>query len=152
VLVLDAHNTTTPCSSEFFVVVELLGEVLCKVLEVLEVFLMHLSQGNAGSGLHVDEFAKVGFATNEGVGDLLLSAKSWQVNDGLDGINIVGQDDKLSLGLFNQSGNMVETELKVDWFVGLNSDGLLSLSLESELLGLLGLGRVLGQHLEKLGG
>jgi len=40
----------------------------------------------------------------------------------------------------------------VDWFVGLNSDGLLSLSLESELLGLLGLGRVLGQHLEKLGG
>jgi len=43
VLVLDAHNTSRPLSSEFFVVVELLGEVLGEVLEVLEVFLVNLS-------------------------------------------------------------------------------------------------------------
>lgn len=47
---------------------------------------------------------------------------------------------------------MVETKLEVDGLFGLDSDGLLSLSLESELLGLLGLGGVLCEHLEKLGG
>lgn len=97
VLVLDAHNTSSPLSSEFFVVVELLGEVLGEVLEVLEVFLVNLSQGNAGSGFHVDEFTEVGLAANETVGDLLLAAKGGQVNDGLDGVDVMGYDDKLSL-------------------------------------------------------
>jgi len=47
---------------------------------------------------------------------------------------------------------VVKTELEVEGFFGLDSDGLLSLGLESELLGLLGLRRVLGEHLEELGG
>lgn len=151
-LVLDAHNTSTPVSSEFFVVVELLGEVLGEVLEVLEVFLVHLSDGDAGGSLQVDEFAEVGLTADEAVGDLLFTAKGGQVDNGLDGINVVGHDDKLGLGLFNQGGDVVETKLEVDGLVGLDSDGLLSLSLESELLGLLGLGGVLCEHLEKLGG
>lgn len=100
-LVLDAHNTSTPMSSEFFVVVELLGEVLGEVLEVLEVFLVHLSDGDAGGSLQVDEFAEVGLTADEAVGDLLFTAKGGQVDNGLDGINVVGHDDKLGLGLFN---------------------------------------------------
>lgn len=57
VLVLDAHNTTTPVSAELFVVVELFTEVSRKSLEVLEVFLVHFSKGNSGSSLQVNELA-----------------------------------------------------------------------------------------------
>ncbi len=39
-LVLNAHNTTTPVSAELIVVVELFTEVSRKSLEVLEVFLV----------------------------------------------------------------------------------------------------------------
>ena len=41
-LVLDAHNTTTPVSSEGLVLVELSAEVLGEELEVSEVLLAHL--------------------------------------------------------------------------------------------------------------
>lgn len=151
-LVLDAHNTSTPLSSVFDVVVELLGEVLGEVLEVFEVFLVHVSDGDAGGGLHVAKFAEVGLTADEAVGDLLFTAKSGQVNDGLNGINVVGHNDKLGLGLFNQGGDVVETELEVDGLVSLDSDALLSLGLESQLLCLLGFRGVLGEHLEELGG
>lgn len=45
----------------------------------------------------MDEFTEVGLAANETVGDLLLAAKGGQVNDGLDGVDVMGYDDKLSL-------------------------------------------------------
>jgi hypothetical protein len=152
VLVLDAHNTSTPVFPEFLVVVELLGEVLGKILEVFEVFLVHLSDGDAGGGLHVAKFAEVGLTADEAVSDLLFTAKGGQVDHGLNGINVVGHDDKLGLGLFNQGGDVVETELEVDGLVSLDSDGLLSLGLESQLLCLLGFRGVLSEHLEELGG
>lgn len=152
VLVLDAHNTSTPVFPEFFVVVELLGEVLGKVLEIFKVLFVHLSDGDAGGGLQVDKLAEVSLTADEAVGDLLFTAKGGQVDYGLNGINVVGHDDKLGLGLFNQGGDVVETELEVDGLVSLNSDFLLSLGLESQLLCLLGFRGVLGEHLEELGG
>ncbi len=47
---------------------------------------------------------------------------------------------------------MVETELEVDWLGGLALSLLLSVSLKTELLLLLGLWHVLGQEFEELGG
>ena len=48
VLVLNSHKTTTPDSSELFVIVELGSEVLAEELQVLIVFLSHVGEGNSG--------------------------------------------------------------------------------------------------------
>ena len=83
VLVLDAHNTATPVSSEGFVLVELSAEVLGKNLEVLEVLLAHVSESDAGGGLLVHELAEACLALNEGEGDTLLSAESREESENL---------------------------------------------------------------------
>jgi len=100
----------------------------------------------------VAKFAEVSLTADEAVGNLLFTAKGGQVDHGLNGINVVGHDDKLGLGLFNQGSDVVETELEVDGLVSLDSDGLFSLGLESQLLCLLGFRGVLSEHLEELGG
>ena len=69
----------------------------------------------------MNKLAKVGLTADEAVWNLLLTAKSWQVDDGLNGINVVCNNNELSLGLFNKSSNMVETEFDVDGFGGLKS-------------------------------
>lgn len=76
VLVLDAHNTTAPVSSEGLVVVELSTEVLGQELEILEVLLADLSKSDAGCGLVVNELSEACFTLDEGIGDSLLSAES----------------------------------------------------------------------------
>ena len=76
VLVLDAHNTATPVSSEGLVLVELSAEVLGKNFEVLEVLLANFSESDASGGLLVDELAEASLTLNEGEGDSLLSAES----------------------------------------------------------------------------
>lgn len=53
VLVLYSHNTTTPVLSELVVLVELASEVLAEQFQVLEVFLLNFSEGNACSCLLV---------------------------------------------------------------------------------------------------
>ena len=74
-LVLDTHNTTTPGSSEGFVLVELGSEVLGKSLEVLVVFLSHVSDSEAGSILLMNELSESSLSLDEAVGDTLLSAE-----------------------------------------------------------------------------
>jgi hypothetical protein len=74
------------------------------------------------------------------------------VKHGLNWVNIVSDDNQLGGALLNEGRHVVQTELDVDWLGGLTSTGLLSGGLESELLLLSGLGHVLGEQLEELGG
>lgn len=74
------------------------------------------------------------------------------MDHGLDGVNVVCDHNELGLALFNKRGHVVETELEVDGLGGLASTLGLSLSLESVLLLLAVLRRVLSEQLEKLGG
>lgn len=150
-LVLDAHNTTTPVSAELFVVVELFTEVGRKSLEVLEVFLVHFGKGNSGSSLEVDELAEVSLSADEAVRNILSSAEGGKVNNSLNGIYVVGNHNQLGLAFFNQSGHVVETELDVDWLGSLTSTTGFGGLLKTELLFLLGLGLVLSEQLEELG-
>lgn len=150
-LVLDAHNTTTPVSAELFVVVELFTEVSRKSLEVLEVFLVHFGKGNSGSSLEMNELAKVSLAANKGVWNILSSAEGGKVNNGLNWINVVGDNNQLGFAFFNQSGHVVKTELDMNWFGGLASTTSLSSLLKTQLLLLFGLGLVLSEQLEELG-
>lgn len=155
VLVLDAHNTTTPVSSEALVVIELSAEVLGQELEIGVVLLAHLSQSNAGSGLLVDELTKACLALDEGIGDTLLSAESGKEGEELSGVDVVGHDDELGLAILNELGNVVETELEDDGLGTLLSGSTtllgLSLSLKADLLLLLGLGLVLSEQFKELG-
>jgi hypothetical protein len=111
VLVLDAHNTTTPSSSQLVVVVELSSEGFGEVFKVLIVFLSDFSESQAGSSLFVDELAESCLSLDEGIGDTLLSAESREENQEFDGFNIVSHNDELGLTFFNELGNVVKTVL-----------------------------------------
>lgn len=154
VLVLDAHNTTTPVSSETLVVVELSAEVLGEELKVGVVFLADLGQSDAGSGLLVDELAEACLALDESVGDALLSAEGGEENEELNGVDVVRHHNELGLTLLNELSNVVETELENDGLgtlIGISATLLgLSLTLESGLLLLLGLGLVLSEQFKEL--
>ena len=151
VLVLDTHDTTTPLLEELGVVVVLGLELLAELLKVDEVLALHLGEGDAGGGLEVDELAEVGLAADEAEGDTLLSAESGQMDDDLNGVDVVGDHDKLSLTLLNESSHVVETELDEERLVSLGST-LLSGSLQTLGLLLLGLGLVLSEQFKELGG
>ena len=148
-LVLDAHNTTTPVSAELFVVVELFTEVASKSLQVLEVLSVDFSESDGGSSLQVDKLAEVGLATNEAVGNILASAESGQVDNSLNWVNVVSNHYELGLALLDKSSNVVKTKLDVDWLGGLASTTVLSGFLKTELLLLLGLWLVLSEELKK---
>ena len=137
-LILDAHNTTTPVSSEGLVLVELSTEVLGKNFEVLEVLLADFSESDASGGLLVDELAEASLTLNEGEGDSLLSAESREESEEFNGVNVVSNNNELSLTLFNEFSDVVETELDNNWLGGLLGISTtllgLSLTLKSDLL------------------
>jgi hypothetical protein len=154
VLVLDAHNTATPVSSEGLVLVELSAEVLGKNLEVLEVFLADLSESDAGGSLGVDELAEACLALDEGEGDALLSAESGEESEELNGVDVVSHNNELRLALLNELGHVVQAELDNNWLgslLGISiTDLSLSLLLESGLLLLVRLGDVFTEQFKEL--
>lgn len=154
VLVLDAHNTTTPVSSKSLVLVELSTEVLGKNLEVLEVLLADLSKSDAGGILLMDELAEACLTLDESEGDALLSAEGGEESEELNGVNVVSHNNELSLTLLNELGHVVETELDNNWLsslLGISiTDLSLSLLLESGLLLLVGLGNVFTEQFKEL--
>ena len=151
VLVLDAHNTATPVSSEGLVLVELSAEVGRECLQILEVLLVNFSESNASSGLQVNKLAEVSLSADECEWNILSSAESGQVNNSLNGIDVVGNDNKLGSALFNKGGNVVKTELDVNGLGGLGSSTSFGGGLKTELLLLLSLGHVLSEELKELG-
>jgi len=157
VLVLNSHKTTTPGDLVGSVLVELGHEVLLEGIEILEVLLSNLGEGDAGSGLGVAELSESGLTLDNAVWDSLLSAESWEEDHHLKWVDIVGNDNELGLTFLDEGGNVVKTELEGDWLwsdeaVLLSALSGLSLGLESGLLVLGGLWGVLSEELEKLGG
>ena len=157
VLVLNSHKTTTPGDLVGSVLVELGHEVLLEGIEILEVLLSNLGEGDAGSGLGVAELSESGLTLDNAVWDSLLSAESWEEDHHLKWVDIVGDDNELGLTFLDEGGNVVKTELEGDWLwsdeaVLLSALSGLSLGLESGLLVLGGLWGVLSEELEKLGG
>jgi len=152
VLVLDAHNTTTPLTSKLLVFVVVLGEGGLESSKVLEVFLPHVSESEAGSSLHVDEFTKVGLAADKAVRDSGLAAKSWEEDNHFNGVNIVSNDNEGSTLLFNKLGDVVQAELDVEGLVSLGSGLVGGNSGETFLLGLTGLRAIFGKQFKELSG
>ena len=153
VLILDTHNTTTLESSEVDVIVELGHEVLLESIEISKVFLSDIGEGDAGSGLGTAKLSESSLGFDEAEWDTLLSAESWEEDHDFSWVNIMGHDDELGFTFFDEGGDVVKTVLEDAWLgtVFLVSL-LLGLSLESSLLLLLGLWRVLIEELEELRG
>ena len=151
-LVLDTHDVTTPMFAEVRVLVEFSSESLAEVLQVSEVLSVDSGEGNTGSILLVDELSKIGFAADKSERNVLSSAKRWEMDNELNWINIVGDNDELSLAFFDESGHVIKTELQVDGLCRLG--GTLSFSSLEESLFLLGFGfgRILSEQFKELGG
>jgi hypothetical protein len=116
-----------------------------------------LSEGEDGSSLLVDDSSESGLALHDSIWNTHLAAESWEEDNQLNWVNIVGNENERSLLVLNETNNMVETILDGVWLLG---DILLLLSLSDgggllgETLLLLGLGlwAVLVEKLEGLGG
>lgn len=105
----------------------------------------------------MDNSTKTSLALDNGVRDTHLTAESRKENNQLNGVNVVGNQNKRSLLVLNQTDNVIETVLDV---VGLLADVLLllalgnsgGLSVDTLLLLSLGLRAVLVEELEGLSG
>merc|ERR1719327_616266 len=154
-LVLDTHSRSRGGEDGLSVLDVLSLEVLLEGGEVLQVILVDLGEGNAGSGLAVNELTESGLVLDNAVSNTLGSAETREESHELDGLNIVGNDDKLGLTFLNELSNVVETVLEDD---GLGTDVLglvatlsgFSLGLESGLLISSGLRLISVEELEEL--
>lgn len=154
VLVLNTHNTTTPVSSEGLVIVELSSEVLGEEFQILIVLLSDFSECDAGSGLVMDELSESCLSLDETERNSLLSAKSGEEDQHLNGVDVVSHNNELGFTFFDEGGNVVQTELDhngLGSLLGVSTTDLgLSFLLESGLLFLLGLGLVLSEQFKEL--
>jgi len=104
----------------------------------------------------VDDGAKTGLGLDDDVWDTHLAAQGGDEDDELNGVNVVGNDDKVGL-LGLDEGNAVvqavldEEGLLVLLLLGLAFSDSGGFSIKTGLLLLLGLGAVLVKELEELG-
>lgn len=155
---LSTHNTTTPVSLSLLV---LLGVTLLDSLNQLGklslVLRSNLGQSNNGSSLLVNDRTESGLALDDGIWNTHLSAQSWEEDNQLNWVDIVGNEDQRSLLVLDETDNVVETVLGGVWLLAdillllalLDSSSLLQQTL---LLLDLALWAVLVEKLESLGG
>lgn len=153
---LSTEDTTTPLSAGLIVLLSVVG--LNGGDEVRKGSLvsgLDIGQSNNGSSLLVNKSSETSLTLDDGVRNTHLSAESRDEDNELDGVDVVGNKNKLGLLVLDEGNNVVETVLNN---VRLLRDVLLLLALSdgSSLLGetLLLLSRSLGtvvvQELESL--
>jgi hypothetical protein len=116
--------------------------------------LRDFGQGKSSGSLLVDKCTETSLTLDNTVRDTHLTAESREPENQLNGVNIISNDDQLSLLGFNQSSDVVDTVLDDNGLVSLGNFLLLGLGKSSStetltLLGL-GLGSVLVHQLEDL--
>ena len=148
-LSLKTHDTTTPLLLN-------LGVSVASVLATSEsslILRIDTGQADAGGSLLVDESTELSLTSNDGVSDTHLVAESGEPHNKFEGIDVVGNQNNLSL-LLDELGDVVETVLG-DEDVLLGFDGL-AFSFSLGLLNTLGLlfssslGSILGEETEDI--
>jgi len=104
-----SQNITTPSLDQIGALVVLSSEFLFEVFQFCLVFFSDSGDSDGSDGLFIAEFAESSLALDESEGNVLLSAEGWEPNDGLDGINIVSDEDELGFLFFNESGDFVKS-------------------------------------------
>lgn len=155
-LVLETHDASTPLATvllEFIVEVDLDGRD--EIGELRLVFRLDVNESQCSGRLLVHNHTKTRLALDDRIGRTGLTAESREVENELDGVDIVGDDHQGSFFVLNQSDNVVQAVLDDDGFfsshlfagdLGLGSGKQTSFLLD------LGLGAVLVGQLEELRG
>lgn len=157
---LVASDTTTPVSPRVLVLLKEVGlggrDKGSKSLLVLG---PNLGDGNSGGSLLAGDQTEPGLTLHDNVRDTHLPAEGGEEDNELNGVNVVGNDNELSLLGLDESNNVVETVLGEDGLLGVGGGrlvtlllSLLGLSKETSLLLLGRLGLVLVEELEELSG
>jgi len=113
-------------------------------------------EGQDGSSLLMDDGAEASLGLDNHVGNTHLAAEGWEENDKLNGVDIVGNDDKVGFLGLDEGNAVVEPVLDEQRLLGVLVLGLLGLGsnlgglTQAGFLLLLGLGAVLVQELEQL--
>jgi len=116
---LDSKFSSTPLATDLLIFIGVVNiDGLSEGLKGRLVLFRYTNNSNSGGSLLSDQSAKARLALDNAVWDLHLSAESRQPNDQLNWINVVSDDDKLSLLLLDQSGNVVDTVLEDVWLLG----------------------------------
>ena len=147
--------TTTPLVHFLFEVGKELGvNHFDKLGKSAAIFLADILDSNARGVVKADDLTKASLALDNAVWDIELAAESWEPNDDFDWVDIVSDNDELSLLGFDKGGNVLDTVNKsVGSSTSLWSKGLFALGgglLKAVLLLLLGFWVILFKELEDL--
>jgi hypothetical protein len=78
---------------------------------------LDISDGQSSGSLLVHDVTETGLTLDNAVRNIHAAAQSWEPDDELDWVDIVGDDHKLGLAGLNKVGNMVDTELDETWLL-----------------------------------
>jgi hypothetical protein len=112
----SAQDSTAPVLSDFvgsFVVVGLYG--FDEFGEFLFVLVFDFGESDTGALFSSDELSESGFAFDDTVRNVHLSAESWKVDDDFNWVDIVGDNDKLGLFSLDEVNDLVDTAGQSSW-------------------------------------
>jgi hypothetical protein len=112
-LTLGTSLEASDLLSHIGIVVEVGSEGGGQVVKLSFVLLSDFGQADNGGVLLVDKLSEGGLSSNKAVWDVHLSAEGGEPYDELDWVNVVSDADNLSLSLFYELGDVVESELEV---------------------------------------
>ena len=92
------------------------SEGSCQVVELTLILLSHVGQSHHSCVFLVNQLAESSLSLDEAVGDVHLLAESGQPDDKFDGFDVVGNGDDLGLSVFNELGDVIESEFEVVGF------------------------------------
>ena len=151
-LSLKTHNTTTPLLLN-------LGVSVAGILATSEssfILRIDTGQADAGGSLLVNESTELSLTSNDGVSNTHLVAESREPHNEFEGIDVVSNQNDLSLLLLDELGDVVETEVDVVGRTlvlnGLAFNFSLSLLSQTSLLLSSSLGGILSEETEDISG
>jgi hypothetical protein len=106
----STQESATPVFPDFFasfVVVSFNG--FNQLSQVLLVLVVDISEGNSGAGLSSDQLSESSLTFDDAVWNVHLSAESWKVDDDFDWIDVVGDENELSLFSFDEADDLVDS-------------------------------------------
>ena len=108
---LETHDTATPLSEEFGVLVVFLSGQISQQFELRGILLANIGQTDTSGGLLVYKGSETSLILDNHERDLHLTAESGHPHNEFDGVDVTGDQDKLGLLLLDKGGDVLESEL-----------------------------------------
>lgn len=112
------HDLTTPVAADLIGTLVVVGvDGLNQLAQGGAVLGVDVGQSDAGAVLQADETTKSGLALDNAVWDAHTAAQSWQKENDLNWVDVVGDDDQLGLLLLDLDGDVVDTNSQEVWLL-----------------------------------